>query len=84
MHLQEDIDLTHFVREANANQSRQKPSFAVIVKLPCLAVKYPSGSTYVRGLHLTQLSALLTRMDSCADSKSNSPRIAITIPLWPS
>ncbi|RMJ22719.1 hypothetical protein PHISP_06402, partial [Aspergillus sp. HF37] len=42
----EDIDLTDFVREMNTNQSRQKPSFAVIVKPPCLAVKYPSGNTY--------------------------------------
>lgn len=56
---QEEIDLTQFVREANSTQSKQKPCFAVIVKLPCLAVKYPSGSTYVGGLNV-QISTLLT------------------------
>ncbi|OJJ30468.1 hypothetical protein ASPWEDRAFT_748392 [Aspergillus wentii DTO 134E9] len=51
----EEIDIAYFAREAVAQaQSRQighghpKPIFAVIVKSPCLAVKYPSGGTSVR------------------------------------
>ncbi|PYI11305.1 hypothetical protein BO78DRAFT_413783 [Aspergillus sclerotiicarbonarius CBS 121057] len=46
---QEEIDLTHFAIEAgNMTQSSQttasKPIFAVVVKLPCLAVKYPRAN----------------------------------------
>ena len=46
---QEEIDLTHFIIEAgNITQSSQsaasKPIFAVVVKLPCLAVKYPRAN----------------------------------------
>ncbi|PWY78315.1 hypothetical protein BO70DRAFT_294293 [Aspergillus heteromorphus CBS 117.55] len=49
----EEIDLTHLVIEAgNMNQSSQNPSFrsifAVVVKLPCLAVKYPRGNAVRR------------------------------------
>ncbi|OOF99069.1 hypothetical protein ASPCADRAFT_42655 [Aspergillus carbonarius ITEM 5010] len=45
----EEIDLTHFIIEAgNITQSSQsaasKPIFAVVVKLPCLAVKYPRAN----------------------------------------
>ncbi|RAK97721.1 uncharacterized protein BO80DRAFT_481791 [Aspergillus ibericus CBS 121593] len=45
----EEIDLTHFAIEAgNITQSSQitasKPIFAVVVKLPCLAVKYPRAN----------------------------------------
>ncbi|RAH57482.1 hypothetical protein BO85DRAFT_449464 [Aspergillus piperis CBS 112811] len=49
----EEIDLTHFIIEAESiTQSSQhavsKPIFAVVVKPPCLAVKYPRGNTVRR------------------------------------
>ncbi|KAB8262795.1 hypothetical protein BDV32DRAFT_120099, partial [Aspergillus pseudonomiae] len=49
----EQIDITNLLRELiNQPQSSQhgqtKPIFAVVVKLPCLAVKYPEGNGYVR------------------------------------
>ncbi|PYH89159.1 hypothetical protein BO71DRAFT_444767 [Aspergillus ellipticus CBS 707.79] len=47
----EDIDLTHFAIEAENINSQSPPSrsvFAVVVKLPCLAVKYTRGNTVRR------------------------------------
>ncbi|KAF7590308.1 hypothetical protein BBP40_003001 [Aspergillus hancockii] len=49
----EQVDLTYLTREAEsqsqpAPNAPTKPVFAVVVKLPCLAVKYPRGTTCVR------------------------------------
>ncbi|KAE8353726.1 hypothetical protein BDV28DRAFT_164739 [Aspergillus coremiiformis] len=49
----EQVDITHLTREAtNQSQSSQsghaKPIFAVVVKLPCLAVKYPRENACIR------------------------------------
>lgn len=51
--IQEDLDLNSLAREATSQAlSRQigntKPSVAVIVKPPCLAVRYPSNIGQVR------------------------------------
>ncbi|KAE8160167.1 hypothetical protein BDV40DRAFT_290378 [Aspergillus tamarii] len=47
----EHIDITHLLREAmgqpqSSQHGQTKPIFAVVVKLPCLAVKYPEGNGY--------------------------------------
>ncbi|KAJ5168713.1 uncharacterized protein N7482_004307 [Penicillium canariense] len=53
----ERIDLAHYVRgtrdQAHAfqNGSLPKPPFAVVVKLPCLAIKYLQTDTHVGSLH---------------------------------
>ncbi|KAJ5105624.1 hypothetical protein NUU61_002971 [Penicillium alfredii] len=46
----EQIDLANFVRLLGLNQNTPalKPSFAVVVKTPCLAVKYPQTNTHIR------------------------------------
>ncbi|KAJ5650605.1 uncharacterized protein N7484_004328 [Penicillium longicatenatum] len=47
----EQIDLAHFVRMStaqNKNDQNAKPLFAVVVKSPCLAVKYPQSSMHIR------------------------------------
>lgn len=51
--LLEEVDLTYHTREAanfalSGQNSQMKPTFAVIVKLPCLAVKYPKDGICVR------------------------------------
>lgn len=49
---QEEVDLTYHTQEAARQTGNQiKPTFAVIVKPPCLAVKYPTGGNCVR-IHL--------------------------------
>ncbi|KAJ5495823.1 hypothetical protein N7539_000939 [Penicillium diatomitis] len=50
----EEIDLTAHLEnlrnEPSSSQtsSRQKPSFVVVVKLPCLAIKFPLDDTHIR------------------------------------
>ena len=45
---QEEVDLTYHTQEAARQTGNQiKPTFAVIVKSPCLAVKYPKGGNCV-------------------------------------
>ncbi|KAJ5595075.1 uncharacterized protein N7459_001283, partial [Penicillium hispanicum] len=50
----EQIDLAYFARSAASQSgavqdaSLPKPLFAVVVKSPCLAVKYPQGGTHIR------------------------------------
>ncbi|EAU33644.1 predicted protein [Aspergillus terreus NIH2624] len=52
-HVLEEVDLAYFTREAVIQSqpdqpSQPRPVFAVVVKLPCLAVKYPDASGWVR------------------------------------
>ncbi|KAJ5928868.1 hypothetical protein N7466_007824 [Penicillium verhagenii] len=49
----EQLDLAHFARMStnhshNENILQTKPAFAVVVKSPCLAVKYPQSSMHIR------------------------------------
>ncbi|OQD74019.1 hypothetical protein PENDEC_c012G06772 [Penicillium decumbens] len=54
----EQLDLEHFIRISSiqsqpaSNQSVSKPPFAVVVKSPCLAVKYPQNQTHTRRFQL--------------------------------
>jgi hypothetical protein len=55
--IQEDLDLNYLALEAAqhglSRQARNaKPVVAVLVKLPCLAIRYPSGVGLVRVYHL--------------------------------
>jgi hypothetical protein len=59
--IQEELDLNSLAREAAQHafprQPRNvKPLVAVIVKLPCLAVRYPSRTEQVHAAFLTQCS----------------------------
>ncbi|KAL5357457.1 hypothetical protein BJX96DRAFT_16419 [Aspergillus floccosus] len=52
-HVLEEVDLAYFTREAMTQSQPEQPSqlmpvFAVVVKLPCLAVKYPNATGWVR------------------------------------
>ncbi|KAJ5287424.1 hypothetical protein N7478_003110 [Penicillium angulare] len=50
----EQLDLSHFIQRSAAQShsaqgaSQAKPPFAVVVKSPCLAVKYPQTATHIR------------------------------------
>ncbi|KAF7125796.1 hypothetical protein CNMCM5793_002089 [Aspergillus hiratsukae] len=51
--LQEEVDLSYFIQEtASHHMSGQsghpRPIFAVVVKSPCLAVKYPTGNGFLK------------------------------------
>jgi hypothetical protein len=56
--------MEHFVRISSAqsqspsNQPLSKPSFAVVVKSPCLAVKYAQSQTHVRASNHQTASSL--------------------------
>ncbi|KAL4873004.1 hypothetical protein BDV12DRAFT_161138 [Aspergillus spectabilis] len=57
----EEICITDFMKEfegqINSKQNGAKrPSFAVVVKFPCLAVKYPQANGYVRRIQIKFLS----------------------------
>lgn len=88
--LQEQLDLEHFVRAAAA-QSRAtanptaKPLFAVVVMSPCLAVKYAQNETHVCTKLEIDDDGLLSYIDiprRSVDSRSSSPKTAITTRLW--
>ncbi|KAJ5093876.1 hypothetical protein N7456_009737 [Penicillium angulare] len=50
----EQLDLSHFIQRSsiqgpsNQGASQSKPPFAVVVKSPCLAVKYPQSASHIR------------------------------------
>ncbi|KAL4804533.1 hypothetical protein BDV18DRAFT_162293 [Aspergillus unguis] len=49
----EEVGITDLVQEyashiTSLQDASKRPSFAVVVKPPCLAVKYPQGSTWIR------------------------------------
>ncbi|KAE8328603.1 hypothetical protein BDV39DRAFT_65227 [Aspergillus sergii] len=95
----EQIDITHLSRDAmdqpqSSPHSQTKPIFAVVVKLPCLAVKYPEGSGYIRrfqikfSLERDFYSALSILSDiSCPFSESSPGSMSVTRRLtlsqWP-
>lgn len=56
--LQEQVNISDLARVAVSetgvsNPGVSKPTFAVVVKSPCLAVKYSTGNAYVREFHST-------------------------------
>ncbi|KAL5046902.1 hypothetical protein BDW71DRAFT_207053 [Aspergillus fruticulosus] len=79
----EELGITDLVKEfedqLRSSQDRsRRPAFAVVVKLPCLAVKYPKGPGYVRRFQVKFssdrdfYSALATLSDiNCPFSESN-------------
>ncbi|KAE8375011.1 hypothetical protein BDV26DRAFT_268771 [Aspergillus bertholletiae] len=86
----EQIDITHFSRNTMdktqpSQHGQTKPIFAVVVKLPCLAVKYPEESGYIRrfqikfSLERDFYSALSILSDmKCPFSESNPSSISTT------
>ncbi|KAL6232725.1 hypothetical protein BDW75DRAFT_13168 [Aspergillus navahoensis] len=79
----EELGITDMVKEfedqlRSSQDSSRRPAFAVVVKLPCLAVKYPQGPGYVRRFQVKFssdrdfYSALATLSDiNCPFSESN-------------
>ncbi|KAL5001889.1 hypothetical protein BDV10DRAFT_158960 [Aspergillus recurvatus] len=79
----EELGITDLVKEfedqiRSSQDSSRRPAFAVVVKLPCLAVKYPQGPGYVRRFQVKFTSdrdfysALATLSDiNCPFSESN-------------
>ncbi|KAJ5583333.1 hypothetical protein N7535_001953 [Penicillium sp. DV-2018c] len=83
----EQLDLVYFVRMA-ALQAQlvppPKPQFAVVVKAPCLAVKYPHGMNMVRRFQIKFTSErdyftvlTLLREINCQFTESKSPVPAV-------
>ncbi|KAL4734879.1 hypothetical protein BDV11DRAFT_174375 [Aspergillus similis] len=78
----EEVGITDLVKESEeqrrSQDSSRRPAFAVVVKLPCLAVKYPQGPGYVRRFQVKFssdrdfYSALATLSDiNCPFAESN-------------
>ncbi|KAL4764120.1 uncharacterized protein BDW70DRAFT_157240 [Aspergillus foveolatus] len=78
----EEIGITDLIKESEeqrrSQDSSRRPAFAVVVKLPCLAVKYPQGPGYVRRFQVKFssdrdfYSALATLSDiNCPFAESN-------------
>ncbi|KAL3437339.1 hypothetical protein BDV09DRAFT_193039 [Aspergillus tetrazonus] len=78
----EEVGITDLVKESEEQRRSQdgsrRPAFAVVVKLPCLAVKYPQGAGYVRRFQVKFssdrdfYSALATLSDiNCPFAESN-------------
>ncbi|KAE8419112.1 hypothetical protein BDV36DRAFT_252548 [Aspergillus pseudocaelatus] len=86
----ENIDITHLLRDAmdqpqSSQHGQTRPIFAVVVKLPCLAVKYPGGNGYIRrfqikfSLERDFYSALSILSDiKCPFSESSPGSISVT------
>ncbi|KAL4972070.1 hypothetical protein BDW66DRAFT_155062 [Aspergillus desertorum] len=83
----EEVGITDLVKEfesqiRSSQDTSRRPAFAVVVKLPCLAVKYPQGPGYVRRFQVKFssdrdfYSALATLSDiNCPFSESNASSV---------